>query len=261
MAGLAAFHAAFAAAAVSGDISSLAPFVRTGEGEGGMRVYCNNVAQAIVAALASNYPAVRRLVGDDYFTAAAVGYCSSAPPRVRTLVAYGETFPAHLDGLSSAAAVPYIGDVARLDRAWLEAHIGPDAPALDAHDLRGLSANSLERAKIALHPSVRCVRTRWSVYSAWAANRAEGLDSEIDRIVAREPQSVLLWRIENEVVHRLLEESEVAFVSALADGAALGVAAEAAIAAAPDADVSAIFAAALSSGLLAHQNREAGNDE
>ncbi len=250
MSELAAFHAAFAEAAASGNQAALAPFLSSPDDLVRVRVYRNNVAAAIAAALASSYPAVRRLVGEAFFNAAAVEYSNSEPPATRTLVAYGDTFATFLEHMAAAQSTPYIADAARLDRAWLEAHLAPDAAALRAEDFAHLGGDALATRRVALHLSVRCVNTDWRIYDVWRANRADGPDAEVARDVTRGRQSVLLWRVGNEVEHRLLNAGEAAFVRALAGGAALGAAVEAA-SSVGSADASAIFASALASGVLA----------
>ena len=87
--------------------------------------------RAIIDALASSYPAVLRLVGQPYFDALGATYLRNYPPTARTLVGYGENFPDFVAQVESAKALPYLRDIARLDRAFLESSIAADAPALD----------------------------------------------------------------------------------------------------------------------------------
>lgn len=250
MSELAAFHTAFAGAAASANQAALVPFLNSPDDLVRVRVYRNNVAAAIAAALASSYPAVRRLVGEAFFNAAGVAYFDAEPPTTRTLVAYGGTFATFLENMAAAQSTPYVADAARLDRAWLEAHLAPDAAALRVEDLARLDGDALAARRVALHPSVRRVQTDWRIYDVWWANRADDAEAEVAREVTRGRQSVLVWRVGNEVEHRLLGAGEAAFLRALAGGAALGAAVEAA-SDAGSADASAIFAAALSSGVLA----------
>ncbi len=252
---LAAYHDAFIRA-VFGEETPLAAFSAC---EGlGVRVYRNNVLSAIESALASNYPAVRRLVGEAFFLSAAQTYFQAAPPRVRTLTAYGDAFPEFLDALPEAQSTPYLGAVARLDRAWLEAHLAPEAAALAPGDLAVMDEQILAQAKIALHPSARIITLGWRVYEIWRANRAYDASVTQPREAAPEHETALLWRCVGEVQSRSLRAAEAAFLRALAHGSTLGGAGEAALRAAPEANVSEIVAGALSSGALACISNEEG---
>lgn len=249
MTSLSDFHVAFAAAVSSGKTAALAPFLI--DQDQGARVYRNNVLSAVAGALASSFRAVRRLVGEDFFNAAAAAYFAAAPPRLRTLVAYGETFPRFLETMpASAMATPYLGDVARLDRAWLEAHIAAEAPALAPGDLAHLDADALAGVRVKLHASARLVHCGWRIHDIWVANRADGPAAQAQHTLTRGAQAVLVWRHGGEVQHRVLSVGEAGFLSALDQGAALAAAAAAASAAEPDADVSALFAGALAGGVL-----------
>ncbi|MDQ4148143.1 MAG: DNA-binding domain-containing protein [Pseudomonadota bacterium] len=81
-----------------------------------LKIYKNNVYVRLIEALEAAYPAVRRLVGDQFFHFAAREYIHAHPPRSRTLVCYGGDFPDFLARFEAAASVPYLADVARLEQ-------------------------------------------------------------------------------------------------------------------------------------------------
>ena len=85
------------------------------------RVYRNNVRVALVEALAAAYPAVLSLVGTAFFERMALVYASDRPATERTLNLYGGAFADFIAGFAPARELPYLADVARLERAVLEA--------------------------------------------------------------------------------------------------------------------------------------------
>jgi hypothetical protein len=106
-----------------------------------------------IDALQANYPAVTRLVGEDWFRAAAAAYASTNPPRTPMLVEYGASFPDFLTSFAPAAELPYLPAVARLDRFWTECHVAPDEP-----------------------PPVRWAWFELPAYSIWSRTRAGDTD-------------------------------------------------------------------------------------
>jgi hypothetical protein len=69
-------------------------------------VYRNTVMKGCIDALQANYPAVARLVGEEWFRAAAAVYARANPPRVPMLAEYGEgfaSFPGVVSSVSRAA--------------------------------------------------------------------------------------------------------------------------------------------------------------
>ena len=147
----------------------------------GFAVYRNTVIKGCVDALQANYPAVARLVGDEWFRAAAAIYVRRAPPSQPCLVDYGDGFAGFLADFAPAAQLPYLPDVARIDRLWTEAHLAPD----DAAARRARVAALAAEPSTVLRPNA-AARWAWfehaAVFTIWSHNRAAGPydDSDFD---------------------------------------------------------------------------------
>ena len=109
-------------------------------------VYRNTVMKGCIDALQANYPAVAKLVGEEWFRAAAAVYVRDHLPRTPMLLEYGAGFADFLARFEPAAELPYLPAVARLDRFWTEAHAAADEPPLDARALAGAGPGTLGRA-------------------------------------------------------------------------------------------------------------------
>jgi hypothetical protein len=137
-------------------------------------VYKNNVYARLVDALRDTFPAVERLVGEEFFRYAAVEYVASAPARSPTLLTYGEGFAAFLSRFPPASTIPYLADVARLEFLYLEAYHSADADPVDYADL----IHEGEAARLILHPSARFMTSPFQVSRIWELNRnAEPFDA------------------------------------------------------------------------------------
>src|SRR6516164_8103437 len=95
-------------------------------------VYRNNVMVSLIDALAAIYPAVQRITGVEFFRAMARLYARAAPPESPLLFEYGRQFPAFIEAYKYAAQMPWLADIARLERAWLDAYHAADAAQLSA---------------------------------------------------------------------------------------------------------------------------------
>src|SRR5947209_14924163 len=93
----------------------------------GFAVYRNNVVASLIGAIASRYPVVRRLAGEDSFWAAAHRFIVSSPPRSPVLLHYGEAFPRYLRGLGRSPCFEYLADIAELEMARGKAYHAGDA--------------------------------------------------------------------------------------------------------------------------------------
>ncbi len=178
------------------------------------RVYRNNVASALVNALAVRYPQVRRLVGEQSFAALAGRFALNSPPQSAVLIDYGADFPDFIAGHEGASAVAHLADVARLESAWWRAYHAADIAPLDASAFAALAQEKLASLVLVFHPSFGLVASAHPIASIWQDD-AEG----IARAAA---EHVLVYRPEAEVIARVVAPDTAAFLKVLSEGNALG---------------------------------------
>jgi uncharacterized protein len=192
-------------------------------------VYRNNVAVGLIEALEASFPAVHRLVGRRFFRAMAQAFAMTHPPRSPMLWEFGAELPRFIAGFAPAAALPYLPDVARIERAWLEAYHAADAAVLDPQTLAHIPGERVGAIRFTLHPAVRWVRSSYPALTIWRANVAQAAPAPIDLDVGGE--QALLVRPQAQVQVRALPPGGAVFLRSLARGQNLAAAAAAAAAA------------------------------
>jgi len=198
-------------------------------------VYRNNVTVSLINALAAAFPAALRIAGDDFFRAMARFYVRAAPPTSPLLFDYGRDFPDFIERYEHAQSVPWLADVARIERAWLDAYHAADVQPLSPPDLAAIPAEQLANAVLKPHPATRVVRSRFSAVTVFTAGRSEGSARQIEVV---EPQDALVTRPALEVEVRQLPPGGAVFLSGLMTGESLGMAAAAAFAESASFDLS-----------------------
>jgi hypothetical protein len=211
-------------------------------------VYRNNVIASLIEALQAGYPAIRRLVGEDFFRACARQYATHELPRSPIMLTYGETFPDFLGRFEPLASYPYLADVARLERAWLEAYHAAEAEPLDPAALATVAEPRVGDLRFTLHPSVRIVRSAFPAVTLWRLNIAADPPAPIRLDSAGE--DALVARVGAEVEVRAMPAGGAAFLDALARGLTLAEAAGQAASADSSFDLTEHIAALLESGLV-----------
>jgi len=255
---LSRFQDGFAQALLAPDSAAapgLAPEIAALARQPGFAVYRNTVMKGCVDALQANYPAVARLVGDEWFRAAAAMFAREQLPAHATLLYYGEAFAEFLAHFEPAAELPYLPGVARLDRFWTEAHAAPDEPALAPAALAGLAPEAL--AATVLHPHAAA---RWAwfaeqpIYTIWQRNR-ETTDDEHD--IDWRGEGALLARPRGAVEWVQLDAAGCAFLDACAAGLPLNQAADAAVEVQEDADLAGLMKTLLEAGAFGRMSSTA----
>lgn len=252
-----AFHAAFETA-LTGRFDALWPhLVPDDRTLGAIAVYRNTAIKGRIDALEANYPTVAQMVGPEWFRAAAREFVEGEPGDNPVLADYGVGFPDWLARFPPVEAMPYLGPMARLDRAWTEAHLSADAAVMAPNEAAGLGL-ALAGAPARLHPSVRLFWFDWTAPSLWLAHRDPGPDEDL--VWRPGGEGLLIHRPEHEVRIRRLSRPEWAFLNAARHGRAFASAALAAQSAAAaqstnsDCDVAALFGGLIALGVFQSLN-------
>ncbi|PLK72719.1 DUF2063 domain-containing protein [Rhizobium sp. TH135] len=207
-------------------------------------VYRNNVTVSLIDALASIFPTVKNLVGEDFFRAMARLYVTAHPPTSPLLFTYGGSFPAFLENFPPAADLPFLADVARVERLWLDAYHEADATPLDPSTLAKVPAEDLAGIRFRPHPAMRIARLR---YAGGTITRRDRAGISLEGVDPVAPEGVLITRPDCDVAVEPLPSGGATFFEALIAGLTLGEA-FAAAADEEDIDIAGLLGLALSSG-------------
>ena len=211
-------------------------------------VHRNNVAAGLTGALAAAFPAVRRIVGEDFFRAMTRAHALAEPPASPVLLDYGGGFPAFIARFGPAASLPYLADVARIERAWTEAYHAPEAMALGPDALAAIPADRLAEVRLDLHPSLRVVRSGFPALTIWRMNVADGVPAPVD--VDSGGEDVLVVRPAAAVEARAMPPGGPELIAALAAGQSLADAMLAALGADPSFELAVNLAALIGGGVF-----------
>jgi hypothetical protein len=189
-------------------------------------VYRNNVAVALIDALRSRFAVTERLVGTEFFIAAASAFTAAHRPRVPMLFAYGDDFPEFLEAVPGLEDAPFVPDVARLEVLRAQSYHAADAEPLALAKLGEIDPARFEQLTVTLHPSVRRLASDWPVASIWQAHQGEG---EPQPPADWSGEAVLVLRPDADVLVHVVPHAALAFIDALAAGEPLAEAAGAAL--------------------------------
>ncbi len=211
-------------------------------------VYRNNVTVSLVDALAAIYPTLQNLVGEDFFRGMAHAYVRDNLPTSPLMFTYGATFPPFVEGFAPAAELPFLADVARVERAWLDAFHAEDRAPLDPQALATIDPDALAETRFEPHPATRLLALTHAAGSIVMRDRA-GLP--LDGLNPYHAESVLITRPAFDVSVAVLPAGGHAFLSALIAGKTFGEACDAANAVASDVDIAPLLTLTIATGALA----------
>jgi hypothetical protein len=260
---LARFQDDFVAALNEPSTPAAVPTISRLSSQPGFAVYRNTVAKGCIDALQANYPSVARLVGETWFRAAAGIFARRTPPLQPSLLDYGAGFADFLAGFAPAGELPYLADVATLDRLWTESHLAADQAHLSPARFATLDIALLQDAVLVLHCTARW---RWFEHhpalAIWRLNRDDhdtsGPSLPFDAAAPADaaltdwlPQGALLARIDATVGATALTQADCVFLDACACGTGLASAVARTLAFDEHADLQDMMARLLLAGAFA----------
>lgn len=201
-------------------------------------VYRNNVMVSLIEAMKVAFPTVHALIGEQNFESLAPVFVRMHPPKSPMMMHYGADFPDFLEGFQQLAHLGYLGDVARLDLAVRASYHAADAAPFDMTVLQQ-PPEMLAKLHLTRAPATHLLRSRWPLYDLW--QRAYDENAPQPRAQA---QAVLVTRPEFDPLVHLLPTGAATWLNSLLT-APIGVAVEAATAAAPAFDFAATLTLAL----------------
>ena len=216
--------------------------------QSGFSVYRNTVVKGCIDALHANFPTVERLVGAEWFRAAAALHVHQFPPTDSRLLHYGADFAAFLDAFEPARNLPYLGNVARIDLAWIDVHTAADDPGLDVTSIASLAPDVLGQM---VFPLRAAVRWQWfpaqPAYTIWRCNReAVDVPAELDW----SGEGALLTRPAGRVMWQPISQAGCAFLDACAASKTLDQAAQAALDTEPSLDFMQLLGSLITAGVF-----------
>lgn len=154
--------------------------------------------------LATDFPVLRVHLGEEAFERLAGGYIESAPSRQPNARWYGTRLPDFMQKTAPWRTNRGAIDLARFERALLDAFDAPDAPISTIDALRDISADDWPRLAFEFHPSVRLLDLAGGTARIYAALAAE----EEALAIEQGEEAIVFWRNDGQSFYRPLAEDE-----------------------------------------------------
>lgn len=183
-------------------------------------VYRNNVVVSLIEALKAAYPSIAVMMGDENFQQIARFYVSAHPPRSPMMQTFGSEFPDFVKNLPPLKNSPFLEDVAKAEKAWLEAYHAHDAEPIDSEELRAFKPEETMNLIFMAHPASHLIRSKYPLSDLFdfRNERPEnGVNMEIS-------QHLLITRPQLNVFTTALDEANAAFFELVLSGNTLGAA-------------------------------------
>jgi hypothetical protein len=179
-------------------------------------IYAGAYRSRLADALASNFPALAKLLGETDFQTLAADYVRTHDSPYFSIRYYGDALAQFLATHEDYAAAPVLAELAQWEWAMTSAFDAADAAPLTHAALAGISPQQWAQLRFGWHPSVQRLTLWWNVPQLWQA-----LSDDTERpatSVAAAPVHWLLWREHLTTYFRSLGRTEAIVLDAARSG-------------------------------------------
>lgn len=177
-------------------------------------IYYDAYRLRLIGVLASGYPKLQALLGDELFDRVARTYIAAHPSRYRNVRWYGDAMRAHL--AETLPQHPIAAELAGFEWALSLAFDAPDAPLLQVQDLAAIAPEDWGGLRFELQPALQMLRLDWNTVAVWKALDAEQAPPAPQRNPT--PETWLVWRRELNAHFRSLDPREETALRQALDG-------------------------------------------
>lgn len=192
-------------------------------------VYANMYFFRILEVLADEYAKIVTLMGADAFHNLVTDYLLACRPAHPSLRDVGARLPAFLATHPLAEGRPWLAELAQLERRRLELFDGPDAEALTLDAVRALPPDALPELALRAVPCHAMLCTEYAIAPLWRALEDSITEDGHADAPPKSAETILLWRQQLTVFHRVLDPDEEACLPLLRDGATFAAVCEQAL--------------------------------
>ena len=170
-----------------------------------LNIYFDAYRYRIIEALASAYPKLKLLVGDDLFEQIARSYIAEYPSTYQNIRWYGSHMRMHL--LGYLPEHPIAAEMAAFEWTLASAFDAEDAPELTLQDLAEIPPEDWTALRFTFQPAIQVIRLRWNIVPIWNALNVE----EAPPVLMQDNNytSWLIWRKDLNPQFRSMNELEV----------------------------------------------------
>ena len=176
-------------------------------------IYQNNVFGATQEYLEEVYPAVRGVVGADFFKQMAQKFIQLSPPSEGNIHLYGSQFETILTNFTALKGMPYLKPLIEFEWAL---HCAYFAPVSDALEPSEVAQDELLSMPVEFNRSVKIVKSLFPIFDIHAQSLPD-YDGEIAIDLNAGGDTILVYKLGHRVHHRVLSDDEASFFQEIAE--------------------------------------------
>ncbi len=159
-------------------------------------VYAEAYYSRLLECLELDFPALKRVLGEDIFRGLVAQYLEAHPSRTFTANSLGEQLPEFMKSYELSEELPYLPDLARLEWATVDSFFAKDHAPFDPARLDQIAADAWPRVRLKLDSSVVLLHSHWNVDDMSNDEKQPASEEERWLVVSRQNYKVRVQKVE-----------------------------------------------------------------
>lgn len=174
-------------------------------------VYQNNVFAALQDYFKDIYPATCGVVGDAFFKQMVQRYVQGEPPSEGNIYLYGANFSTVIESFEGLQSLTYLADLARYEWAIHAAYF---AAVSDSFEPSSIAQEQLLTADIVMNNSAQLFQSQFPLYEIHRQSLPD-FEGEVNIDLSQSQDELLVCKVANTVITKVLNSEQASFISAL----------------------------------------------
>jgi hypothetical protein len=190
--------------------------------ESRLQIYHNAYYLRLVKVLESDYPILKKIMGDESFYKSMRGYLDSYPSHHYSILTVGRHLSKYLKYVGLCH--PSLADLAAFEWAMNVSLMALDAPVLSMNDLALVPQENWPEINFQLHPSAHVLQCNYNTLLRWQAMHDHDKQLSPQELASLEIH--LFWRHQQTVFFTSISHEQYRLLEALRKGDSFSVACE-----------------------------------
>jgi len=170
-----------------------------------------------------DYPALLKIMGDDDFYDLIAEFLEAMPNQKPEGKYSGELLPIFLRGWANKNGAPaWWSELARLEWALCDVFDLDDRTSLTVHDVQRIAPERLGELPLRIVAAHRQLQLAFPVHDVWRALEKESIATDDLSEPKAAPTTILVWRSDTRINHRVVSTDEAALLAELVQGTTFG---------------------------------------
>ncbi len=163
-----------------------------------LEIYSEAYRWRLVECLEANYPVLSRYLGDENFSALALGYVDEYPSEYRNVRWFGDRLAEFIADTEEFSDNPFVIELAKLE--WILSLVfdAKEAPILAFSDFATISPEKWPNLILQFHPSVHRLNIAWNTVEIWEALMQEA-EEYPEPVMLETQEPWIFWRKDLEI--------------------------------------------------------------